>query len=117
MIKFIKTHKLVFGLIVLLLLVDSFVIAINFISSKKDVTAPGGLNEVRELIEVEGNNDIKGSFNTIYVYSYTYNEFVMFSSFSPLSFAFLILTLINNYPEILFPKIHSIVFPIACRMN
>ena len=70
MINLLKKHWLKITLIVLLIAFDSLIIAINFISAKKDITAPGGLNEVRDLIEVEGNDNIEGSFNTIYVYSY-----------------------------------------------
>lgn len=70
MIEFIKKHKIISVLILLLFVLDSYIVAINFISSKKDITTPGGLNEVKELIEVEGSDKIKGSFNTLYVYSY-----------------------------------------------
>lgn len=70
MIEFIKKHKIISVLILLLFAFDSYIIAINFISADKDITTPGGLNEVHELIEVENSNDIKGSFNTLYVYSY-----------------------------------------------
>jgi PDZ domain-containing protein len=70
MIKFIKEHWIKFSLIVLLVILDLFMVSIHFIDAKKDITAPGGLNEVRNLIEVDTTKDIEGSFNTIYVYGY-----------------------------------------------
>ena len=70
MIEFIKNNKIKFLLIILLILVDAFVISINFISSKKDIITPGGLNEVKSVIEVKDAKEILGSFNTLYVYSY-----------------------------------------------
>ena len=63
-------NKIKFVFILLLIIFDSFIISINFISFKKDITTPGGLNEVRNVIEIESDNDILGSFNTLYVYSY-----------------------------------------------
>ena len=39
------------------------------VPSNKDIIAPGGLTKVESLIEVEGDYEISGSFNTIYVYS------------------------------------------------
>ena len=47
-----------------------FVIAVlGIIPSNKDIIAPGGLTKVESLIDVEGEAQISGSFNTIYVYS------------------------------------------------
>ncbi len=57
-------------LFVLLVLFDLFIITINFWPAKKDITTPGGLNEVKEVIEIENSKNIEGSFNTLYVYSY-----------------------------------------------
>lgn len=57
-------------LLVLLILFDLFIITINFLPANKDITTPGGLNEVKEVIEIEGSKKIAGSFNTLYVYSY-----------------------------------------------
>ena len=57
-------------LLFLLISFDLFILTINFLPSKKDITTPGGLNEVKELIEIENSKDIEGSFNTLYVYSY-----------------------------------------------
>lgn len=70
MIELIK--KNIFKSIVLLivLIFDIFIISMALIDSKKEIIAPGGLNEVKSLIEVDGGKEIEGSFNTIYVYSY-----------------------------------------------
>ena len=57
-------------LLFLLISFDLFILTINFLPSKKDITTPGGLNEVKKLIEIENSKEIEGSFNTLYVYSY-----------------------------------------------
>lgn len=66
--NFKKVIKLI--LLTLLILFDLFIVIINFWPAKKDITTPGGLNEVKDMIEIEDSNEIKGSFNTLYVYSY-----------------------------------------------
>lgn len=70
MIDLIKKNKVKSLLVLLLIFIDIFVVSISLISSKHDITAPGGINSVESLIEVDGNFHIDGSFNTIYVYSY-----------------------------------------------
>lgn len=69
MINLIKKHKLKAFLLGILLILDLFVIAMAIIPSNKDVIAPGGLNKVESVISVDNDKEIKGTFNTIYVYS------------------------------------------------
>lgn len=69
MVKFIKEHKITALIACLLIAIDSFVILMALTPSNKDITCPGGLNEVISVIDAETNTQLKGSFNTIYVYS------------------------------------------------
>ena len=46
-----------------------FVVVASIIRVDYDITAPGDLNEVREVISVETNYDQKGSFNTVSVFT------------------------------------------------
>lgn len=66
MIKFLKKF---WYILLLVILIDGFFIYICTKKSNKDITTPGGLSEVESLIEVKNQNVIKGSINTIYVYS------------------------------------------------
>lgn len=69
MIKLIKEHIVKFILLCCVLVLDILMIVLALVPSKMDVTAPGGLNEVKSVIEADTDSQIKGSFNTIYVYS------------------------------------------------
>lgn len=68
MIELIKKYKKISILLLIVLVFDLCVAALAIIPSEKDVTSPGGLNEVKSLIKVNTNTNLKGSFNTIYVY-------------------------------------------------
>ena len=70
MIELIKKNLFKSIVLLVVLIFDIFIISISLIDSKKDIIAPGGLNEVKSLIEIDGSEGIDGSFNTIYVYSY-----------------------------------------------
>lgn len=69
MIELIKKHKLLSSLFILVLIFDIFIATMALVPANKDVTTPGGLNEVKAVIEVDTDTTINGSFNTIYVYS------------------------------------------------
>lgn len=69
MIKFLKKHKLLSIVLSLLIVLDITVIVLALKPSNMDVTTPGGLNEVKSVIKANTDVEIKGSFNTIYVYS------------------------------------------------
>ena len=69
MIIFLKKHKIITLFLGLTLVLDILVITLALIPSNKDITTPGGLNEVKTLINVDTNTNLTGSFNTIYVYS------------------------------------------------
>ena len=69
MIKFLKKHIILSIFVSLTFILDIFVIVLALIPSNKDITTPGGLNEVKTVISVDTNTELAGSFNTIYVYS------------------------------------------------
>lgn len=69
MIKLIKDHFYKFLAVICLLILDVYVVILALTPANMDITAPGGLNEVKSVIEADTNTNIKGSFNTIYVYS------------------------------------------------
>lgn len=69
MIELMKKNKLKTGLFALLILFNIFIATLALIPANKDVTAPGGLNEVKSVIKADTNTSLSGSFNTIYVYS------------------------------------------------
>lgn len=69
MINLIKKHKIKAFLIGFITLFDALIISLALIPSNKDITAPGGLTEVVSVIKADSEIDLKGSFNTIYVYS------------------------------------------------
>lgn len=69
MIELIKTHKIKSLLVLLLILFNITIATFALIPANKDVTAPGGLNEVKSVIKADTNANLTGSFNTIYVYS------------------------------------------------
>ena len=69
MIELIKKQKLLSILLIFVLVFDIFVATMALIPAKKDITTPGGLNEVKAVIEVDTDTTLNGSFNTIYVYS------------------------------------------------
>lgn len=69
MIKLIKDNLIKFILLCCCFILDIFVIVLALTPSNKDITAPGGLNEVKSVIEADTNVSLEGSFNTIYVYS------------------------------------------------
>ena len=67
MLKLIKDNIVKFLLLCCCLVLDIFVVTLALLPSNKDITAPGGLNEVKSVIEADTSTEIKGSFNTIYV--------------------------------------------------
>lgn len=69
MIKLIKQHYIKFSLIILVLLLDIFICYVAVKPTNKEISAPGGLNEVHSFIETDTNTVIKGSFSTVYVVS------------------------------------------------
>lgn len=69
MLDLIKKHKVKAVLILLLTIFDLVVITLSIVRTDKDVTTPGGLNEVEALIKIDNDFEYSGSFNTIYVYS------------------------------------------------
>ena len=69
MIDLIKKYKLKSSLVLVLIIINLTVAILALIPANKDVTAPGGLNEVKTVIKADTDTNIVGSFNTIYVYS------------------------------------------------
>lgn len=69
MMQLIKRFKVRSILVLLLVLFNIFIATLSLIPANKDVTAPGGLNEVKSVIKADTNTNLSGSFNTIYVYS------------------------------------------------
>lgn len=67
MMKLIKKYWYLF---LLLLIIDSLVILSATLKSNYEITTPGGLNEVADLIEIDTKTDYSGSFNTIFVQSF-----------------------------------------------
>ena len=64
---FIKKYWLI---LTIFLFIDAFFIVTCTIPTDKELTRPGGLNEVLSLISVDGATKLEGSINTIYVKSY-----------------------------------------------
>ena len=69
MINLIKSNKIKSSLLLLLVIFNLTIAALAIIPANKDVTAPGGLNEVKSVIKANTDANLEGSFNTIYVYS------------------------------------------------
>ena len=69
MIDLIKKYKVLSIILLVVLLLDLTIAALAIIPANKDITSPGGLNEVKSVIEANTDTNLKGSFNTIYVYS------------------------------------------------
>ena len=69
MIDLIKKYKVLSIILLIVLLFDLTIAALAIIPANKDITSPGGLNEVKSVIEANTDTNLKGSFNTIYVYS------------------------------------------------
>lgn len=69
MIELIKKYKVFSALLFLAIILDILVIVFALVPTEKDITTPGGLNEVVDVIDVDSLVEFKGSFNTIYVYS------------------------------------------------
>ena len=69
MIDLIKKNKLKSSLVLVIIIINLTVAILALIPADKDVTAPGGLNEVKTVIKADTDTNIVGSFNTIYVYS------------------------------------------------
>ena len=65
--QIIKKHKLV---TVLYLAFTLIIVLLGIIKVPYDTTSPAYINEVDKVIEIEGSNSYKGSFNTVSVYSY-----------------------------------------------
>ena len=69
MINFLKKHKILTIVTIFFLFLDLVVATLSLIPSGNDIIAPGGLNTVQSVIDVESDVTLKGSFNTTYVYS------------------------------------------------
>ena len=69
MINFLKKHKVLTGITIFFLMFDILVAILALTPSGYDIIAPGGLNTVQSVIDVESDIKLKGSFYTTYVYS------------------------------------------------
>lgn len=69
MITFLKKHVVLTIVICLTFILDVLVVVLALSPSNKDITTPGGLNEVKKVIKADTDTVLEGSFNTIYVYS------------------------------------------------
>ena len=69
MIGFLKKHIILTVFICLTFILDVVIVIYACTPSNKDITTPGGLNEVKTVIKAETDTELAGSFNTIYVYS------------------------------------------------
>ena len=67
MIRLIKEHLVKFFLFIGVILLDILVLCVAIKPTNKEISAPGGLNEVKSFIQTDTNTKITGSFNTVYV--------------------------------------------------
>lgn len=65
--QIIKKHKLLVGIYLSFTLL---IVLLSVIHLPYDVTSPAYINEVESVIEIDGESDYSGSFNTVSVYSY-----------------------------------------------
>ena len=65
--NFFKSRWFIF---IPLIILDIAVILLATIKSGYEMTTPGGLNEVADLIEIDTKTEYEGSFNTIFVQSF-----------------------------------------------
>ena len=69
MIDFFKKHKILTYITLSLIIFNIIIAVLAVVPANKDIIAPGGLNTVESVINVENDTKINGSFHTIYVYS------------------------------------------------
>ena len=67
-----RFFKFAWPFIILFIALDIFVIVITTNKSGYQLTMPGGINPVEATIQIEDAPKLKGSFNTVYVYSYNH---------------------------------------------